>query len=123
MSVNGKELKGLTQGEALNLLKNFTTTVGLVVKRQRSQELPHSYTLSAVSFRPPSPLLQTAMKPPVLTDSHLPATKSFSHFIERRAKSKKNASDVGSRSFDLTVGDRVRNSMYGDIDEQEGGVG
>ena len=118
MSVNGKELKGLTQVEALNLLKNFTATVSLIVQRQRSQELPRSYT---VSLSPPSPLLMAAMKSPIVTDNQIPATKSFSNFIDRRAKSRKNALDVGSKSFDLTVSDGLRNSMYGDIWEQDVG--
>ena len=118
MSVNGKDLKGLTQVEALNLLKNFTATVNLIVQRERDEELPRSYI---VNLRPPSPLLMAAMKSPIVKDSQIPATKSFSHFIDRRAKSRKNALGVGSRSFDLTVGDGVRNSMYGDILEQDVG--
>ena len=116
MTVNGKELKGLVQIEALNLLKNFTATVNLTVKRKRSQEIPRGYTLPAADLRPPSPLLLAVMKSPRGDDGHLPATKSFSHFIERRTKSRKNGLDVASRSFDLTVGGGVRNSMYGDTD-------
>ena len=119
--MNGKELKGLTQGEALNLLKNFTATVSLIIQRKRSQELPRSYTTSAVNLRPPSPLLLAAMRSTAVPDKNLPAAKSFSHFIDRRVKGKKNTLDIISRSFDLTVGGGVRNSMYGDTCEQENG--
>jgi len=121
LSVNGKELKGLTQGEALNLLKNFTATVNLIIQRKRTYEHPRSYTTSAVNLRPPSPLLLAAMRSPVVPDKNLPATKSFSNFIDRRVKGKKNTLDIGSTSFDLTVGDGIRNSMYGDTCEQENG--
>lgn len=116
MSVNGKELKGLIQLEALNLLKNFTATVHLTVNRRVAQEVPRSYTLSAVDLRPPSKMFTAAMKAQGSNENHLPTTKSFSHFTEKRARSRKNVHDNGVRSFDLTVGNGVRNSMYGDTE-------
>ena len=112
MSVNGNELKGLTQGEALGMLKNFTNTVTLVVKRKRSLDMKRGYTLSAVDLRPPSPLLMAAMTSPERTEERLPATKSFSHFIERKTKSKRNGLDTLSKSFDFSVGGG-QNLMYG----------
>lgn len=112
MSVNGKELRGLTQLEALNLLKNFTVTVNLVVKRKLGKELPKCYSLSAVDLRPPSPLLLAAMTTP--NEKQLLSTKNLSNLIERRTKNKKLNNT--SKSFDLTVGGGVRSSMYGDTD-------
>ncbi|XP_065060168.1 uncharacterized protein LOC135687522 isoform X2 [Rhopilema esculentum] len=112
MSVNGNELKGLTQGEALGMLKNFTNTVTLVVKRKRSLDMKRGYTLSAVDLRPPSPLLMAAMTSPDRTEDRLPVTKSFSHFIERKTKSKRHGLDSISKSFDFSVGGG-QNLMYG----------
>ena len=122
LAVNGKPLSGMTQGQALGMLKNFPAKVSLTIHRKRSQEAIRSYTLSAIDLRPPqlqhrppSPQLIATLTPPT-QGHHLPATKSFSHFIDRRTKSRRGALENASKSFDLTVGGGVRNSMYGDTD-------
>eukprot|EP00794_Sanderia_malayensis_P009948 gene9948-10968_t len=114
LAVNNQPLKGLTQGEALNMLKNFTEEVRLTVSRKLPQEQiqKRSFTLAAIDMRQPSP-----------SEKFLTPSKTFSHLTEQGIKGKSRrgvgvSSSPKSRSLDaleLSLGAGSRNPMYGDL--------
>ena len=116
LSVNGKDLKGLKQGEALNMLKIFPHRINLTISRKKTEDITpeqRSVAFSAVDLRPPSPQLKAAMTPPQ-GDMFLPGSKSFSH-AGYKAKTKRGAfANSASDAAELAIGGG-RNSMYGDL--------